>query len=87
MANRRFYCTRSSQEYLHSTLRLKDRLNDLMTLQGVPGTIFSELVSAVAPRSKEISEQTMSVGLQHRSVDHRIPTGRTTSKLSYPSYR
>ena len=84
---RRFQRSRSSQKCAHSTLRLKDRLNDLMTFQKVPGTVFSEFVSAFAPRSKEISKQTMSVCLQHRSVDHRIPTGRTTLKFSHPPYR
>ena len=63
---RRSQCSRSSQKYVHSTLRLKVRLNDLMTFQRVPGTVFSEFVSALAPRSKEISKQTMSVGLQHK---------------------
>ena len=83
---RRFQCSPSSQKCVHS-MRLKDRLNDLMTFQRVPGTVFSEFVSAFAPRSKEISKQTMSVGLQHRSVDHRIPTGRTTLERSHLTYR
>ena len=87
IAKCRFQCSRPSQKYAHSTLRLKDRVNDLMTFQGVPGTVFSEFVSAFAPRSKEISKQTMSVCLQHRSVDHRIPTGQTTLKFSHPPYR
>lgn len=86
IAKRRFRCSRSWQKFVYNTLRLKGRLNNLMTFQRVPGTIFSEFVSAFAPRSKEISKQTMSVGLQHRSVDRRIPTGRTTLKLSNISY-